>query len=82
MVIVPPEFLEKMIDKDTEVIGVHTVDPQGLAPVSWTLRVMTGGGVTYTAYEFEKLMIKLQALKGRYKFKTIVGAQGGGSLEG
>ncbi len=80
--IVPPEHLEKVIDKDTRIIGVHTVDPQGLAPVSWTLRVMTGGGKTCTAHEFEKLMYKISRLKEKYNFKVIVGGPGIWQLRG
>ena len=80
--IVPPEHLEKVVDKDTKVVGVHTVDPQGLAPVSWTLRVMTGGGKTCTALEFEKLMYKISRLKEKYNFKVIVGGPGIWQLRG
>ena len=76
VVITPPEHVEKTIDKDTAVVGVHVVDPQGLAPVSWTLRVLTGGGVTCTQYEFERLMRRLAKLRRRYKFKVIVGGPG------
>jgi radical SAM superfamily enzyme YgiQ (UPF0313 family) len=82
VVIIPPEHLEEVVDKDTKVIGVHTVDPQGLAPVSWTLRVLSGGGKTCTAYEFERLMNKINKLKERYKFKTIVGGPGVWQLRG
>jgi len=76
VIITPPEHVEKVIDKDTAVVGVHVVDPQGLAPVSWTLRVLSGGGVTCTQYEFERLMKKLAKLRRRYKFKVIVGGPG------
>jgi radical SAM superfamily enzyme YgiQ (UPF0313 family) len=82
VVISPPEALEKVVGSDTVVVGVHTVDPQGLAPVSWTLRVMTGGGKTCTAYEFEKLMSKIKRLKRRYGFKTVVGGPGVWQLRG
>ena len=82
IVITPPEHVEKVIDKDTAVVGVHVVDPQGLAPVSWTLRVLTGGGVTCTQYEFEKLMEKLAKLRRKYRFKVIVGGPGVWQLKG
>ena len=80
--IVPPEHLEKVVNKNTKVIGVHVVDPQGLAPVSWTLRLMTGGGKTCTAYEFEKLMFKISKLKEKYRFKVVVGGPGVWQLRG
>jgi len=82
VVIIPPEHVEKVVDKDTAVIGVHVVDPQGLAPVSWTLKVLSGGGVTCTQYEFEKLMEKLTKLKRRYGFKVVVGGPGVWQLKG
>ena len=82
VVIVPPEKLEDIVDKDTEVVGVHVVDPRGLAPVSWTLRVMTGGGETCTAYEFRRLMDKISKLKKKYKFTVIIGGPGVWQLRG
>ena len=82
VIITPPELVEKAINDDTYVVGVHTVDPQGLAPVSWTLRVMTGGGETCTAYEFEKLMSKLSSLKKHHDFKVVVGGPGVWQLRG
>jgi len=80
--IVPPEVIEKTIGSNTKVVGVHTIDPQGLAPVSWTLRVMLGGGITCTAYEFERLMFRLLKLKEKFGFKLIVGGPGAWQLEG
>jgi hypothetical protein len=69
VIITPPENLSRVIDSDTEIVGVEVVDPQGLAPVSWTLKVLMGGGETCTQYEFEKLMMHLNSLKKKYRFK-------------
>lgn len=82
VVLVPPERLEDVVDDDTELVGVHVVDPQGLAPVSWTIRVMTGGGETCTAYEFESLMAKIRKLKEKHHFKVVVGGPGVWQLRG
>ncbi|MEB2836792.1 MAG: B12-binding domain-containing radical SAM protein [Desulfurococcales archaeon] len=82
VVIVPPEHLDDVIDEDTELVGVHVVDPRGLAPVSWTLRVMTGGGETCTAHEFRRLMERVSRLKRRYHFKVVVGGPGVWQLRG
>ncbi|MET1100934.1 MAG: radical SAM protein [Pyrodictiaceae archaeon] len=82
VVIVPPERINKAVGRDTELVGVHVVDPQGLAPVSWTLRVMTGGGKTCTAYEFERLMARIMKLKKKYGFKVVVGGPGVWQLRG
>ncbi len=80
--IVPPNCLSRAVDEDVAVVGVHVLDPMGLAPVSWTLRVLTGGGETCTRYEFEKLMLIIKNLKRKYKFKLIVGGPGVWQLRG
>jgi len=80
--IIPPERAERVIDDDTVVVGVHVLDPQGLAPVSWTLRALTGGGVTCTQHEFERLMGRLARLKRKYRFKVVVGGPGVWQLRG
>ncbi len=80
--IVPPHHLRKIIDKDTAIVGVHVVDPMGLAPVSWTLKTLTGGGNTCTHYEFERLMNIIKELKHKFKFKVIVGGPGAWQLRG
>ena len=80
--IVPPNYLSQVIDNDTVIIGIHVLDPMGLAPVSWTLRVLAGGGGTCTHYEFRKLMSIIKDLKRKYKFKVVVGGPGVWQLRG
>ncbi len=80
--IVPPNYLSRVVDEDVAVIGIHVLDPMGLAPVSWTLRVLTGGGETCTRYEFEKLMYIVKNLRRKYKFKLVVGGPGVWQLRG
>jgi len=82
VVVAPPEKLGKVVDSDTEVVAVHVLDPQGLAPVSWTLRVLMGGGEPCTQYEFEKLMGRLARLKRRFRFRLVVGGPGVWQLKG
>ncbi|MCD6158905.1 MAG: B12-binding domain-containing radical SAM protein [Euryarchaeota archaeon] len=82
VIITPPEHLEYVIDKETKAVGVHVVDPLGMAPVSWTLRSIFGGGITCTEYEFRSLMKKLNELrkKNKYSYKIIVGGPGAWQL--
>ena len=80
--VVPPNYLRQVVDKDTAVVGIHVLDPMGLAPVSWTLRVLSGGGDTCTHYEFERLMETVRELKRRYRFKVVVGGPGVWQLKG
>lgn len=82
VIITPPEFLDKVISKDTKIVGIHVLDPQGLAPVSWTLRVLMGGGKTCTQYEFERLMKKIRCLRRKYNFEVIIGGPGVWQLRG
>ncbi len=82
VVVTPPHMIRKAIDKDTEIVGVHVLDPKGLAPVSWTLKALSGGGTTCTELEFEKLIYEVKSLKDKYKFKVIVGGPGNWQLRG
>ncbi len=80
--IVPPHALRKAIDADTEIVAVHVLDPKGLAPVTWTLKAISGGGKSCTELEFDNLMKVVLELKHRYRFKLIVGGPGVWQLRG
>ncbi len=82
VVIAPPHAIRRVVGEDTEVVGVHVLDPKGLAPVSWTLRALAGGGKTCTELEFERLMREIISLKWRYRFKVVVGGPGSWQLRG
>ena len=82
VVIVPPRMVMKAIDKDTEIVAIHVLDPMGLAPVTWTLKALSGGGKSSTELEFEKLMSVIRLLKEKYKFKVVVGGPGNWQLRG
>jgi len=82
VVIVPPRMVAKAIDGDTEIVAIHVLDPKGLAPVTWTLKALAGGGKSCTELEFEKLMNVVRSLKEKYGFKVIVGGPGNWQLRG
>ncbi|MCD6511773.1 MAG: B12-binding domain-containing radical SAM protein [Thaumarchaeota archaeon] len=82
VLITPPHMLTKAVDRDTEMVGVHVLDPKGLAPVSWTMKVVSGGGKSCTEFEFEKLIRVVKSLKEKYRFKVIVGGPGAWQLRG
>ena len=71
--VVPPEALDRAVGPDTVVLGLHVLDPLGLAPVSHTLRSLAGGGPPCTELLFLNLMRILRPLKARYGFKLVVG---------
>lgn len=80
--ITTPEKLAKTIDEETRVIGIHVLDPMGLAPVSHTLSALTGGGETYTKTMFLEFICRLRSLKRKYGFKVIAGGPGTWQLKG
>lgn len=71
--VIPPEYLEKSVNKTTKVIGLTVHDPFGLNPVSFKLSMLFGGGATWTAKFFEELQEKVIKLKEKYGFKVVVG---------
>jgi len=82
VVIVPPRMLPEAVGEDTELVAIHVLDPMGLAPVTWTLKAVSGGGRSCTELEFEKLMRAVRSLKERYGFKVVVGGPGNWQLRG
>ena len=80
--ITAPEYVSRVIDDETIIVGIYTVSPLGLSPVPWTLRCLTAGEDPLVKVEFEKLMKKLNKLKKRYKFKIVVGGPGAWELRG
>ena len=79
--IVPPEELPEAVGPDTAVLGLHVLDPLGLAPVPYTLSSLMGGGSSCTRLLFLSLMKVVLDLKRRYGFKLVVGGPGTWQLE-
>ena len=74
VVLAHPDYLERFIDKNTEIVGVTVMDPFGLGPVSMSF---TYGGqfTSYTKHMFLKLMNTIRGFKN-YNFKLVVGGPG------
>src|SRR4030067_2986576 len=68
-----PEHLSKVVDSETQVIGINTSDPLGLGPASSTFCSLLGRE-SYTAYFFRRLM-RDRALRTS-RAKIIVGGPG------
>jgi radical SAM superfamily enzyme YgiQ (UPF0313 family) len=74
VVVADPRNVEQYIDDDTEVVGLHSMDPLGLGPVSMSFTM--GGVLTpFTKAMFLDLIGRLQR-PGR-KYKIVVGGPGG-----
>ncbi len=73
VVVADPSHLERYITEETEVVGLHSMDPLGLGPVSMSFTM--GGILTpYTKAKFLELAQKAQR-PGR-KYKVILGGPG------
>lgn len=68
-----PGRIERYIDGDTEIVGLHSMDPLGLGPVSMSFTM--GGMMTpYTKAMFQDLARRVQR-PGR-KYKVVMGGPG------
>ena len=73
VVVADPQTLDESISDDTEVVGLHSMDPLGLGPVSMSFTM--GGTLTpYTKAKFLELANKAQR-PGR-KYKVVLGGPG------
>src|SRR5438552_34325 len=74
VVIADPRNIEQYIGDDTEVVGLHSMDPLGLGPVSMSFTM--GGVLTpYTKAMFLDLVGRLQ--RPDRKYKIVLGGPGG-----
>lgn len=73
VVVAPPQRLEEYITDDTEIVGLHSMDPLGLGPVSMSFTM--GGALTpYTKAKFLELASKAQRPNRTYK--VVLGGPG------
>jgi radical SAM superfamily enzyme YgiQ (UPF0313 family) len=74
VVVADPGTIDRWIDDETEVVGLHSMDPLGLGPVSMSFTM--GGSLTpYTKVKFLELVRKVQRPGRRYK--VVLGGPGG-----
>ncbi|BCS90649.1 MAG: ABC transporter ATP-binding protein [Candidatus Micrarchaeota archaeon] len=78
-IVVPhPNYIEKFIDDDTEVIAVSTMDPLGIGPLTMSYAVLFGPEyyVAWVRKEWEALIDRLNKARANRKAKLIVGGPG------
>jgi len=69
------DYVDRFIGEDTEVIGVSTMDPLGLGPLTMSFAALLGGNETaWVKKEWERLMKRINAVRG--KAKLVVGGPG------
>src|SRR5688572_29404979 len=73
VVVADPRSVEEFIDDETEVVGLHSMDPLGLGPVSMSFTM--GGVLTpYTKVKFLELAQRVQ--RPDRKYKVVLGGPG------
>jgi radical SAM superfamily enzyme YgiQ (UPF0313 family) len=77
-VVVPhPDFIEAFIKEDTEVIGVSTMDPLGLGPLTMSYSVLFGSSsYPWVRVEWEALIGRLNRARRGTRAKLVVGGPG------
>ncbi len=77
VVVVHPRYLHRFIGEDTKIVGVSTMDPFGLGPVT---TMFTSGGTlqSFTEFKFREIIGTINSIrrKRNAKFKLVVGGQG------
>ncbi len=77
VVVAHEDHFEKFIDDDTELIGVTTMDPLGIAPLTMSYTIFLGSnGISYVQKEFTELMGRLARARKGKKAKLVVGGPG------
>jgi len=72
-----PGFLEAFIREDTEVIGVSTMDPLGLGPLTMSYSTLFGSTCyPWVRKEWEALISRLNTARRGTKAKILVGGPG------
>ncbi len=77
VVVAHPDNLHRFIGPRTELVGISTMDPVGLAYVSTTYNSILGfGGISMNAVEFKALLNHPSIKRYRENFKILVGGAG------
>jgi len=74
-----PDYLGKVIDNDTKIVGVSAIDPRGIGPET-TFWSSIFNGPTHNKVKFAKLMQEIARLKKKYNFQVVMGGPGSWQL--
>ncbi len=76
-VVAHEDYLEAFIKPDTEIIGVYTMDPLGLGPLTMSYAVLFNDySKPWVRVEFERLMVRLNSARKGTHAKLVVGGPG------
>ncbi len=77
VVIAHEDYVEHFIKQDTEIIGVYTMDPLGIAPLSLSYATLfNDASKPWSRIEFEKLIARLNRARKGTKAKLVIGGAG------
>ena len=77
IVVAHEDHLEEAVRDDTEVIGVYTMDPLGLGPLTMSYSALfSDASKPWVRLEFEYLMARLNRARAGKKAKLVVGGPG------
>jgi radical SAM superfamily enzyme YgiQ (UPF0313 family) len=77
VVVAHEDYIEDFVDENTELIGVTTMDPLSIAPLSMSYSIFFGtDGVAWVQREFEQLMARINKARAGKKAKLVIGGPG------
>jgi radical SAM superfamily enzyme YgiQ (UPF0313 family) len=77
VVVAHEDYVSEFVGQDTEVIGVYTMDPLGLGPLTMSYSVLFGdSSKPWVRVEFERLIASLNAVRRGTRAKLVVGGPG------
>jgi hypothetical protein len=77
VVVAHEDHVADFVDEDTEVIGVSTMDPLGLGPLTMSYAVFFGTAApAYVQRDFEDLISRVNRVRAGRKAKLMVGGPG------
>jgi len=77
VVVAHEDFISRFVDENTEIIGVYTMDPLGLGPLTMSYSVLFANqSPPWVRVEFERLLVKVNRARAGKKAKVVVGGPG------
>jgi radical SAM superfamily enzyme YgiQ (UPF0313 family) len=77
VVVAQEDHIQDFVDDDTEIIGVTTMDPLGLSPLSTSLTLFfKTGNNPYVRKDFEDLIRRINRIRSGKKAKLLLGGPG------
>ncbi|MBI4416217.1 MAG: B12-binding domain-containing radical SAM protein [Euryarchaeota archaeon] len=74
LIVAHPDYVERAIGEETTVVGVSAMDPLGIGPV--TSSITSSESTPFNRVMFRELMTRINRLKDRFGFRTVLGGSG------